>query len=193
MNNPGRLYEALLARRSASARHLVAPGPSPDQLESAVFAASRAPDHGRLVPFRFIAIGENQRERFADVLADAANEGQPGLGAPEIERAREKAFQGPCLLALVARINPDHPKIPASDQWLTVGCALENLLLAIQSQGFAAAVRSGRNLEARSVHKAFALGNSEQFVCYLAIGTASEWPPAKPKPALEAVLSVWQG
>ncbi len=193
MDNQGQIYQALIARRSASARHLVAPGPSLAQIESAVFAASRAPDHGRLVPFRFMVIGDLARARFAAVLADAASEAQPGLSAPEIERAREKALQGPNLLALIARINANHPKIPASDQWLSVGCALENLLLALQSQGFAVAVRSGRYLETRAVHTAFGLGDSEHFVCFLAIGTASEWPPVKPKPTLEAVFSHWQG
>jgi len=185
------VYDALLTRRSASARHLTAPGPDRQALDSILFAASRAPDHGRLVPFRFIVIDDASRTRFADVLAAAALADVPGLVAPEVERAREKAYQGPCLVALIGRIDPAHPKIPASDQWLTVGCALENLLLAAQAAGFAAAVRSGRALEAQPVREAFALGPNEHFTCFVALGTAAEWPPAKPKPALDQIVSTW--
>jgi nitroreductase len=95
------------------------------------------------------------------------------------------------ILALVARIDPAHPKIPASDQWLTVGCALENMLLAAQSLGFAVAVRSGRFLETAAMRAGFALAAQEHLTCLLAIGTARDWPPAKPKPALEQVFSRW--
>ena len=185
------LYASLLARRSAKAKDMGAPAPTPAEIERIVFAASRAPDHGRLVPFRFVVIGEERRAAFADVLARAALQETPGLSEPEVARARDKAFEGPCLVALVARIDPAHPKIPASDQWLTAGCALENALLATQAMGFAAAVRSGRYLEQQSVREAFALGATEHLVCFMALGTPAEFPPAKPKPALDQVLSRW--
>ena len=184
-------YDALIARRSASAKHLVAPGPDEATLAAILSAAVRAPDHGRLVPFRFIRIREESRPRFADVLAVAALEDNPGLAGPEVERAREKAFQAPCLVALIARIDPDHPKIPASDQWLSVGCALENMLLAASFHAIGAAVRSGRYLEMPAIHAAFALAANEHFTSFIALGTVSEWPPQKPKPAPEAITTLW--
>lgn len=185
------LYASLLARRSAKAKDLTAPAPTMAEIEQIVFAASRAPDHGRLVPFRFIAISAERREAFAQVLARAAVAEAPGLSEPEIARARDKAFEGPCLVGMVARIDGAHPKIPASDQWLTAGCALENFLLAAQAMGYAAAVRSGRYLEQEAVREAFALTPQEQFVCFMALGTPAEFPPARPKPSLDQVLSRW--
>ncbi|HRK23661.1 MAG TPA: nitroreductase [Beijerinckiaceae bacterium] len=184
-------YDALIQRRSASAKHLVAPGPETSVLHRILFAASRAPDHGRLHPFRFVIIRPESRVRFADVLAEAARQDRPDLPETEIGRAREKAHQGPCLIGLIARIDTAHPKIPASDQWLTVGCALENLLLATAAEGFAAAVRSGRSLEAPAIREAFALGPNEHFTCFIALGTPSEWPPAKPKPDVAELTSQW--
>ncbi len=184
-------YDAIIRRRSAIARHLVAPGPDGPALERILFAASRAPDHGRLRPFRFIRIKDESRERFAAVLAAAAREQDPALPEPEIERAREKAFQGPCLVALIGRVDPAHPKIPASDQWLAVGCALENLLLASGAEGFAAAVRSGRAFESTAIRRAFDLKDNEHFTSFVAIGTVSEWPPEKPKPSVADLTSEW--
>ena len=187
------LLDALMARRSANARMLAAPGPDEAALAVIIKAGAQAPDHGRLVPFRFIRIGEDARGRLADLLEAASREMSPGMPEPEIERAREKADQGPVILGLIARIEAGHPKIPASDQWLAVGCALENMLLAIQAAGFGVAVRSGRFLETKAIHTGFALAPNEQLVSFLAIGTPTDWPPQKPKPALEAVYSIWNG
>ena len=187
------VYAALLARRSANARALARPGPDRATIEAIVLAAARAPDHGRLVPFRFVEIADAARPRLADLLAAASLAVSPGLPPAEIERAREKADQGPLILALIARLAPDHPKIPASDQWLAVGCALENLLLATQGFGFGAAVRSGRYLETLPMREGFALSPDEQLVALVAIGTPTDWPPEKPKPALEAVFTRWTG
>ncbi len=185
------LYEQILARRSASARNLIAPGPDATTIERIVTAGLRAPDHGRLAPFRFVEIGAARRGTLAEVFADAARELDPAVAEGEIAKAREKATQGPCLIGLIGRIDPNHPKIVASDQWLTVGCALENMLLAAQAHGFAAAVRSGRYLETQAVRRAFSLGANEHFTCLIALGTPAEWPPAKPKPALGQVFSIW--
>lgn len=187
------LYSGLMNRRSASARMLSAPGPEADVLSAIVKAGAQAPDHGRLVPFRFLDIADGARPRLADLLEAASRELDPAIAAPEVERAREKADQGPVILALIARIDAAHPKITASDQWLAVGCALENILLAVQAAGFAAAVRSGKFLETDAMRKGFALEANEHLTCLIAIGTAADWPPAKPKPELERVFSVWNG
>jgi len=186
-------YAALLARRSGNARALAAPGPDRATTDAIVFAASRAPDHGRLVPFRFLEIADSARGALADLLEASSRALMPDLPAPEIERAREKADQGPLILAVIARIEADHPKITASDQWLAVGCALENLLLATQSFGFAAAVRSGKFLETDPMREGFGLAANEHLVGLVAVGTPTDWPPEKPKPALEKVFGLWNG
>lgn len=187
------VYDALIARRSGHARALAVPAPSAEELAAIITAAARAPDHGRLVPFRFIAIADAARPRLADLLEAASLEAKPDLPEAEVSRAREKADQGPLLLMLVARIDPAHPKITASDQWLAAGCALENLLLAVQSFGYAAAIRSGRFLEAEAMRAGFSLQENEHLVSLIAIGTPADWPTARPKPALEAVFSHWAG
>lgn len=187
------LYAALIARRSGNARALVEPGPDAAAIAAIVTAAARAPDHGRLVPFRFLEIAPAARGRLADLIEASTRALKPDIDGAEIERAREKAQQGPTILGVVARIDAAHPKIVASDQWLTVGCALENLLLATQAHGYACAIRSGAYLNAGPMRAGFSLAANEELVCLVAIGTASDWPPEKPKPALEKVLAVWEG
>lgn len=185
------VLDAIARRRSASAKFLVAPGPDEATLAAALKAGSLAPDHGRLVPFRFVRIADASRERLAGVFEEATRQDMPDAPAAELEKARDKALQGPCLVGLIVRIREDLPKVPASDQWLTAGCALENILLVLGESGFATAIRSGGYLASRAVREAFALAENEHFTCLLAIGTATEWPPAKPKPDPALITSVW--
>jgi nitroreductase len=193
MDQAASLIAGIMARRSGNARALAEPGPDAAAIRTIIAAGAQAPDHGRLVPFRFFQIAEVARPRLAALLEAAQRELTPDAPATEFERAREKATQGPVILGLVVRIEPDHPKIPASDQWLAAGCALENMLLAIQAIGFAAAVRSGKFLETRALREGFALAPSESLGCLIAIGTPTDWPPQKPKPEIEKVFSLWQG
>ena len=52
MPNPA--LDLLLTRRSVSANSLGEPGPNQAELELMLKAASRVPDHKKLVPWRFI-------------------------------------------------------------------------------------------------------------------------------------------
>ena len=54
--------ELLVARDSAT--KLTSPGPDQEALERIFQSALRAPDHGRLRPWRFIVVPEEKRERF---------------------------------------------------------------------------------------------------------------------------------
>ena len=67
------------------------------------------------------------------------------------------------------------------------------MLLAVQASGFAAAVRSGKFLETQAFRSGFSLGANEHLACLVAIGTPTDWPPQKPKPALSDVFARWDG
>lgn len=191
LTNP--VQAALLARHSAKAASLISPAPDADQLTAILTAAAHAPDHGLLVPFRFLQISESARPKLADIIAAASLALKPDLPPLEVERAREKATQGAMLLVMIGKLNPIHPKITASDQWLAMGCAMENLLLSAQSFGFGVAIRSGFYLDAPPMRDELKLGEGERALAILAIGTPREWPPMKPKPAVEQILETWMG
>ena len=61
----------LLTRRSGSAKAMGEPGPSASQLQTMLEAASRAPDHGKLFPWRFIVIVGDARATLGQVLVSA--------------------------------------------------------------------------------------------------------------------------
>lgn len=186
------VIEALLSRRSAKAVSLPAPAPSPDQLDAILNATAYAPDHGLLVPFRFLEVEAHSRPQFAEIIAASTLALHPDASPALLERDREKATQGAMLLVMIGKIDDDHPKIIASDQWLAIGCALENFLISAQALGFGVAIRSGAYLNAAPMREGLRLAPKEQAVALLAIGTAKEWPPAKPKPSVEQIFSRWE-
>ena len=108
-----------------------------------VGAACAAPDHGHLGPAEFVYIPDDMRPALADVFEAAAIEADPDI-SPELRTvARERSFNGPCLLALLVRIDADNGIVPESEQWLSAGAALQNVLLAIEELGYHAKVVGG--------------------------------------------------
>ena len=51
----------LLTRHSVGPKHLVPPAPTEEQVWLAVWSALRAPDHQKLLPFRFVLIPDEMR------------------------------------------------------------------------------------------------------------------------------------
>lgn len=182
--------DALLTRHSLGPRWMVAPGPSPAQLELAVRAALRAPDHGRLLPWRVVLVGDEQRAQLADLFEDFARAGDKD--ATEIAAERERAHNGPVLAAWVARIDDGVDKVPPHEQWICVGGALTNFLNALHLQGFAAKTMSGRKCSHPALARSFCR-EGEQLVAFVCIGTPTRAPQPREPDDAAARLSVWRG
>ena len=93
--------ELMLSRESAL--RLEAPAPSADELNQMFASAVRAPDHGRLRPWRFVLIDEDQRAAFGALLADSLRRRKPSASDAELQWERDKAFRGLSDDALQAR------------------------------------------------------------------------------------------
>ena len=59
----------LKLRRSVPPQCLAAPGPDAGQLDELLTLAARVPDHGKLVPWRFIVFSGEGRAKAAEVVA----------------------------------------------------------------------------------------------------------------------------
>lgn len=158
----------------------MASGPSEDAIRIIVRAASRAPDHQRLKPFRFVSIGPQVRDSLADVFEAAERELDPGIGGEQLERAREKAHHAPMLLAVISRVQ-ESDEVPAIEQRASAGAALGYILLAADLLGYGAMAVSGRKVATKAMRRAFNLAGDEDLLCFVGIGTpakAREAPPA---------------
>ncbi len=170
------VLEAIHARRSQNPKFMTGPDLSQAELNVLAEAAAAAPDHGRLGPLRLAHITD--RAALADAFAAAAVEADAAATPDDIAAARERAMAGPCLIAVLAHIQPDHPTVPAHEQWVAVGAGLQNLLLAVESLGLQAKMVSGRRVQSAAMRSAFGLSADENLVGFVAIGRSDA--PAKP-------------
>jgi nitroreductase len=184
------LLERIWARRSTPPRHLVAPGPSEDEIRQLVRAASRAPDHQRLKPFRFLVIDPDARETLADVFEAAERELDPSIGGEKLERAREKALHAPVLLAVISRLQAND-EVPEIEQRASAGAALGYAVLAADLLGYGAMAVSGRKIATQAMRRAFCLADNEELLCFVGIGTPAKDKRAPPEPDPD-LLQTWR-
>ncbi|MBV9666430.1 MAG: nitroreductase family protein, partial [Actinobacteria bacterium] len=65
----GDALEVIRARRSIG--RLTEPAPSEEELRQILEAGAAAPDHGELMPWRFIVLRGDAKDAFGEVLVDA--------------------------------------------------------------------------------------------------------------------------
>src|SRR5208283_5350930 len=86
-------FEAINTRISVPA--LTDPGPTDAQWEILLRAGARAPDHGRLQPWRFLIVRGAARELLGDVMAAALRASKPDTPLVALDRERRKPLRAP--------------------------------------------------------------------------------------------------
>lgn len=169
--------------------HLVEPAPNTEQLNLAIHAALTAPDHHRLKPTRFILIDTEQRQAFGQLLsASLAAIGE--TDSVQLERVKQHPFRAPILVLALTEVQ-QHPKVPAFEQILSTGAAVEIFLLSLHAQGFAAMWRTGPVVESTYLKSALGL-KAEDFISgIIYIGTAAKAIPARAEIDPAQYLTVW--
>lgn len=180
--------EYLEQRHSVGPRYLTEPAPDFNALRRAAGVALRAPDHRRLRPFRFIVVPESARPRLAELFAqDAAKRGH---GAAEVECARERAWNGPALVALIGRVRANVEDVPDSEQWVCIGAGLMNFMNALHLMGFGAKVLSGASVRDERIRQSFCEAD-ESVVAWIVAGTPRAKAAPKGEDDLEGAMALW--
>ena len=190
-NDLSSLPAYLASRRSGKPRDLAAPGPSLDQLREMVRIAARTPDHGKLAPWRFVIVPDDQREALAALLEQAYLAEKPDAGRLEIEAMHQFARQAPALVVVLSSPKTAS-KIPVWEQELSAGAATMNLLHAAHAMGFAGGWLTAWPSYNDTVRGAF--GTAEERIAgFVFIGTPSRELEERPRPELDDILSIWPG
>jgi nitroreductase len=169
--------EALTAR--VSPLELGEPAPDEATERRLIEAALRAPDHGRLRPWRFLSIRGESRTKLGEVLARALKGRDPQASPDLLERERLKPLRAPLVLVVAARIT-ENSKIPAVEQLLSAGAAAQNIVIASHALGFGVMWKTGDPAYDPSVKEALGLRITDEIVGFLYIGTPKSMPKAPP-------------
>lgn len=191
MSVPPALH-ALDARRSVPAKQLGEPGPDPDTLLRMLTSAVRVPDHGKLVPYRFLRIAGDARHSLGAFLAERAFQRDPQVSAAQLDKDRQRFSHGPLIITVIASPRPN-PKVPEAEQLMTAGCVCFALLQAAQAFGFGAQWLTAWMAFDPAVHAHLGLAEGEQIAGFIHIGTPKTEVPERERPDPAALLQDWEG
>ena len=187
-----RAVELLLSRQSANP--LQEPAPDGAELDLILDAGLRAPDHGRLRPWRFVLIRGNQRQVWADRLAQAALARDPVNGQAMGEKSRAWVARTPLIIAVGAEVKAGN--IPEIEQMLSAGAAAMNMLNAIHLLGYGGMWVTGANSYDPQVNKWLGFEAPSRLVGFLGVGTPKPLPADAPKiarPSRDRHTTEWMG
>jgi nitroreductase len=182
---------ALLLGRESALR-LEPPGPTPEELDVILGSAVRAPDHGRLRPWRFVIVPEERRERLGEVMAEAMRRREPDASADALQRERDKAMRAPLVVVVAAHIQKGH-KIPEVEQLCSAAAAAENIMLAADAQGYGSMWKTGAAAYDAGVKQALGLADDDEIVAFIYLGTRVGGGSPAMRPVARDHVSVWQG
>jgi len=175
------VLDFLLKRSSAPIQDLRAPAPGDSEIATIIAAASRAPDHGRLAPWRFIVYRGEAREEIGRKLAALAEEREGPL--PENRRNQELArFSRAPLVIGVISSPKENPKIPQWEMFLSGGMAALNLMIAANALGYGTNMITNWYSDVPEGRAILGLAPHERVVGFVHIGTHEGAVPERPRP-----------
>ena len=167
------------------------PGPSDEQLNRLFLAASAAPDHGQLTPWRFLIIPNHKREALGRLFAQALLERDAAATAEQVAAAHDKALRSPFLMLLSVDEGDVSREIDVHERVLSAGCAVQNILLLATAMGYASSLTSGKALKSKCLRDGLGLRDTEHAICFLSIGTTGAERPRKRRPSTAEFMKIW--
>lgn len=180
--------DALLSRASVS--ELADPAPDGDDLDRILQAGLRAPDHGKLRPWRFVLIRGQARQAWAERIVALLRAREPEVPDALAERQRSRVLGAPLIIALGAKLRPGH-KIPEIEQMMSVGAATMNMLNAAHALGYGAVWLTGANTFDPAVVAALGLDDTDKLAGFLFVGTPKAAPFVPRRPAVADHVVEW--
>jgi len=183
--------DLLLNRASVPPRLQTDPAPEGADLEKILAAACRAPDHGRIRPWRFLVIRGDARVRLGEVFADALRAREPDAKQNAITKELERPLRSPLVVAVVATPQQGHPKVPVIEQVVSAGVAAHSMILTAQALGYGGILLTGANAYDLRVKEALGLDPDDVIAAFVYLGTPTTEAPDLPRPTAAELSEEW--
>lgn len=184
------VIDTILAR--VSSPKLAAPGPDGAALQLLFRCAARAPDHGLLRPWQFLVFRGDARRELGEIYARAERAVNPAASPEALDKVRQNPLRAPVVVACVARIVDDNPKVPAVEQVAAVAAAVQNMQLAAMAQGYGAMWRTGPLARSAQVKQALGFEAKDEIVAFLYLGTPEGARRTPPESDIAGHVREWQ-
>jgi nitroreductase len=174
----------LARRRSSSAQTLRAPGPTPAQLDDLLRLAARAPDHGKLNPWRFVVMEGAPKAKLVERLtAQAASQPNPTKAAAALAK-----LSAPPTTVMVV-FSPKPPVKPLWEQELSAGAVCMSFLIAAEALGLGANWITDWYAYDEAARPWLGLEAGEQVAGFIHLGRPHEPPLERVRPDVSALTT----
>jgi nitroreductase len=180
--------EILKRRRSAPPPLMTGPAPSADELATILTVASRVPDHGKLVPWRFLVFAGDARDRASRLALDMRLAEKPDLDEAARAEERRRFTRAPLVVATISRSAP-HTKIPEWEQILSAGAVCMNMIVAARALGFSATWLTEWMAYDSRFRAAIGLAEHERIAGFIHIGRTTGAIEDRPRPPLAEIVT----
>ncbi len=182
------VLDFLLTRRSRPAKTLGERGPDREEMQVLLTAAARSPDHGKLVPWRFVVLADRAR-REALVGQAARRLEQIGHDPARIEKDSGAFLQGAVIVAVISSpVASD--KIPRWEQEFAAPAVCLSLVNAALASGWGANWLTGPLARDRAfLSDALGCAEGETVAGFVHIGEETVAPPDRDRPDVAAITT----
>lgn len=132
---PHAMLDLLKTRRSVKPMLMQGGGPDAAGIEMILGVAARTPDHGKLVPWRFIVFEGEARVRASELIAAVYRSDHPGADTDTLAFEARRLSRAPLVIGVVSCAKA-HAKIPEWEQVLSAGAVCMSLTIAANALGY---------------------------------------------------------
>lgn len=147
--------------------------PTRAQIERILEAATHAPNHHKVEPWRFIVLAGNARNKLGEImaatLAERIEDTNQANSQAIIEKERNKPLRSPILIVVAAE-HATQPKISDIENIEAVAAGVQNMLLTAEEMGLAAMWRTGDAVYNLKVKQWLGLTPEDHIVAFLYLG-----------------------
>jgi nitroreductase len=166
-----RIFDLVKRRRSIG--KMTGERPTREQIEQLLEAATHAPNHHKVQPWKFIVMAGNAREELGTVmaksLASRLEETSSDKARAVLNKERSKLLRSPVVIVVVAEI-PHQPKVLEIENIEATSAAVQNMILVAEEIGLACMWRTGDAAYDPHVKQWLGLASGEHIVAFLYVG-----------------------
>jgi nitroreductase len=187
------LARTMMSRRSVPPALLRTPAPSDQELSGILTIASRVPDHGMLVPWRFVLVRDHQAQELLGEFLQAheAEVQDEVVRSAMASRLRAWLIGPPAIVFLIWRPNRA-ANFPELDQLLCAGAVATTFLHAVHASGYGSIWLTGWPCSSERVRQIMGLCPDERLLGLFPLGTPIRRPAERARPNTSELLSEWR-
>lgn len=175
-------------RRSVKPFEMNGFGPDKGQLDQILTLASRVPDHGKLVPWRFIVLEDDARMLAGRALEQVWLRLHPDADEYRLATERNRFVSAPSVVIVVSTAAA-HVKIPVWEQQLSAGAVCMALTIAASAMGFQTAWLTdwcSYDTDAKAV---LGVSGDERIAGIIHVGRSDSVPVDRPRPDMTLIVT----